>query len=374
MAKPIKQEEKRSVAMKQTKLFSKVPAIFLSLVLALALSPVCAFAETPLSGAGDDANDQTDLGTVTVVFKNETYTDGVQFQGSAEVDLTSTSTMQSCIEDALKQLGWQYNITDTEYGPYLVSVKGLSAGDGGEWAGWCIFLNNWACSKGMASYTVQTNTLADGDVISVEYSCDGGTDVKNIWGNTDTSIEGLSFVDRNANPNHGVLDKNFSPDVYSYTLTFDTSVSSVNLRDFQVANRAFQTRVFTGDTPQNEYRISDSIPVTDGTVITIKHGYADPSSDVATDVTTYTFTVKTETIANFTTGDVNANKTINIVDAQIAYDLASGVYGADYSKFELPGGWTIATVLFAADANNDGEVDAADAFAIQGYALRGAWS
>ena len=360
--------------MKQTKLFSKVPAMFLSLVLSLSLSPVCAFAETPLSGAGDDNNDQTALGTVTVVFKNETYTDGEQLQGSTEVDLTSTSTMQSCIEDALYNLDWSYSITETSYGPYLVSVKGLSAGDGGDWAGWCIFLNNWACSEGMASYTVQANTLADGDVISVEYSCDGGTDVKNIWGNTDTSIEGLSFVDRNANPNHGVLDKNFSPDVYNFTLTFDTSVSSVNLRDFQVANRAFQTRVFTGDTLQNKYRISDSIPVTNGTVITIKHGYADPSSEEATDVTTYTFTVKTETIAKYTTGDVNANETINIVDAQIAYDLASGVYGADYSKFKLPEGWTIATVLFAADANNDGEVDAADAFAIQGYALRGAWS
>ena len=356
--------------MKQTKFFSKATTIFLSLVLALALSPVCAFAESePLSGEGGE----TDLGSVTVVFKNETYVDGEVFSGYATVGFTSESTMQSCIEDALKQLGWQYNITDTEYGPYLASVKGLGNPTGGDWAGWIIFLNNWACSAGMSSYSVANGYLADGDVISVEYSCDGGTDVKNIWGNTDKSIEALSFVDRNANPNHGELDKNFSSDVYEYTLTFDNSVSSVKLKDFQVANRAFQTRVFVNGT-ETPYRISDSIPVSNGTAITIKHGYADPSDSASsTDVKTYTFKVKTETIGTYTAGDVNANKTINIVDAQIAYDLATGEYGLDYSKLQPPTGWSLATVLFAADVNSDGEVDAADAFAIQGYALRGAW-
>lgn len=358
--------------MKQTKFFSKATTIFLSLVLALALSPVCAFAESePLSGEGDE----TGLGSVTVIFKNETYTDGEQFSGYKEVDLTNTSTMQSCLEDALKQLGWQYNITDTGYGPYLASVKGLGNPTGGDWAGWIIFLNNWACSAGMSSYSVANGYLTDGDVISVEYSCDGGTDVKNIWDNTDKTITSLSFVNNDAELSvHGTLDKTFSSDVFDYTLTFDSAITSMEFEGFQVANRAFQTRVFTGNFLQAQYRVSDSIPVTDGTVITIKHGYADPSSpDDSTDVKTYTFTVKIKNIGTYTLGDVNANKKINIVDAQIVYDLATDVYEKDYSKFKLPTGWTIATLLSAADANNDGEVDAADAFAVQGYALRGAW-
>ena len=74
-----------------------------------------------------------------------------------------------------------------------------------------------------------------------------------------------------------------------------------------------------------------------------------------------------------TLGDVNNSGRINIVDAQVAYDLARGAYGANYGSYPLPVGWTVATLFTVADVNADGALDAADAFAIQHYAHTGAW-
>lgn len=56
-------------------------------------------------------------------------------------------------------------------------------------------------------------------------------------------------------------------------------------------------------------------------------------------------------------GDLNLNGKVNIADAQIAYDLACGVY-ADFSQVSMK-------QRLAGDVNNDGALDAADAFAIQ---------
>ena len=61
--------------------------------------------------------------------------------------------------------------------------------------------------------------------------------------------------------------------------------------------------------------------------------------------------------------DVNGNGYLNIVDAQIAYDLAIGGY-TDFSKLALDR-W------IAADVNGSGNVDASDALAIQYLVLAG---
>lgn len=64
-------------------------------------------------------------------------------------------------------------------------------------------------------------------------------------------------------------------------------------------------------------------------------------------------------------GDVNGNGVTNAVDAQIAYDMVVRAYDG---FGELP-----ADAWLAADVNDDGFLDAADAFAIQKAALEG-WS
>ena len=65
-------------------------------------------------------------------------------------------------------------------------------------------------------------------------------------------------------------------------------------------------------------------------------------------------------------GDVNMNGKVNIVDAQLAYDIARAVY-TDFSAVSMEG-------FLKADVNGDASVDAVDAFAIQHFALVGTFS
>ena len=76
----------------------------------------------------------------------------------------------------------------------------------------------------------------------------------------------------------------------------------------------------------------------------------------------------------YVAGDINNNARINIVDAQLCYDLARGNYksGDDpYGAFPLPEGWNTATLIAAVDVTGDGVIAAEDAFAIQYYAHYG---
>ena len=61
-------------------------------------------------------------------------------------------------------------------------------------------------------------------------------------------------------------------------------------------------------------------------------------------------------------GDVSGNGRVNVVDAQLAYDIACNRF-TDYSSIPM-GGW------LAANFNNDFALDASDAFAIQRSCLR----
>ena len=63
---------------------------------------------------------------------------------------------------------------------------------------------------------------------------------------------------------------------------------------------------------------------------------------------------------------MNMNGKVNIVDAQLAYDIARAVY-TDFSAVSMEG-------FLKADVNGDASVDAVDAFAIQHFALVGTFS
>lgn len=70
-------------------------------------------------------------------------------------------------------------------------------------------------------------------------------------------------------------------------------------------------------------------------------------------------------LLGFMLGDVNLNGFVNIVDAQIAYDVANGLYN----------GKEIYSQLFnLSDVNGDWYVDAADAFAIQHFVIYHFWN
>ena len=65
-------------------------------------------------------------------------------------------------------------------------------------------------------------------------------------------------------------------------------------------------------------------------------------------------------------GDINGNGSISVVDAQIAYDMATGKYQSLTNPASM-------NAWLRADVNGDGSLDATDAFAIQSAMLRG-WS
>mgnify|MGYP004530243851 FL=1 len=73
------------------------------------------------------------------------------------------------------------------------------------------------------------------------------------------------------------------------------------------------------------------------------------------------FTLEERVPTSMVRGDANGNGTVNIIDAQIAYDVARGIFD-DFSTLPMLG-W------LSCDMNGDGHVDAADAFAIQAAAL-----
>ena len=78
-------------------------------------------------------------------------------------------------------------------------------------------------------------------------------------------------------------------------------------------------------------------------------------------------------LANALLGDANGNGRVNIVDAQVIYDMGCGRYGVDYANLALPATWTRATLLWAANVNGDDAIDAADAFATQYFVHYGTW-
>lgn len=95
---------------------------------------------------------------------------------------------------------------------------------------------------------------------------------------------------------------------------------------------------------------AEKIAVVDGIAKTAAYPDADTETEIA--------------------GDLNGNGVVNIVDAQIAWDLASG-------KYTLSDSQTDASVdmlhWLMADVNRDEAVDAADARAIQVYVHTGTW-
>lgn len=80
---------------------------------------------------------------------------------------------------------------------------------------------------------------------------------------------------------------------------------------------------------------------------------------------------------NGTLGDVNNSGTINIVDAQIAYDIAANRYAEGEALTSLIACWgngaTLDLIKVYVDVNADGTVDALDARAIQYYVHYGSF-
>ena len=160
-------------------------------------------------------------------------------------------------------------------------MDGLEQFDRGAASGWMGTLNGWFTDKGFASFTVADGTFADGDVITLEYTTNYGSDLTDT---TDVTGE-LKSLGNNA----GDLSPEYKRDVYKYTLTVPKDTTEVSFRP-ESFNRYNNAAIRVGD---KSYRYGDAIPVSEGTQIKIT---STPTSFMSLlglkDRVTYTITVK----------------------------------------------------------------------------------
>ena len=258
----------------KTSKWKRSMALLLSLLMLCGMLPLSALA------AGDS------VGRVRVTVSNNTYplSDGAAWDGDLVVnewvDIDKDSTMMSCIVAALTKYGYTQTGAESNY---ISEIEGLAAFDGGAESGWMGTLNDWFTDTGFGDVSVAKGTLADGDEIAVMYTRNGyGADLGGTWENNDTTVKAVGF-------SAGTVSPAFDKDTHAYTLTLPAGTESVVVTP-TASNKNYQVRTFVGET---EYKRTASVPVTEGTVITVK--CADPAWPTMNDkpeaAQVYTFTV-----------------------------------------------------------------------------------
>ena len=264
----------------------RIVSLFLALVMALSLIPTTVWAEVA-------EGSESSLGSVHVIVENTTYTD-VQYDEmkgtlvDTDVTLTADATMMSCVDSALSAAG--YTAVGADKGYISEITKGdaaLGQFDGSQGSGWMGTLNDWFTNRGFTEFTVADGKLADGDQIRVMFTLNGGADIGGNWTTMDdTSLTALSF-------SAGKLAPEFDKGTTSYTLELTEGVEQVTVAA-SAANKQNQVYLSVGET---SYRRTASIPVADGTVLTIRCGDAQEASGEgenatpAVTPTTYTVTM-----------------------------------------------------------------------------------
>ena len=264
----------------------RIVSLFLALVMALSLIPTTVWAEVA-------EGSESSLGSVHVIVENTTYTD-VQYDEmkgtlvDTDVTLTADATMMSCVDSALSAVGYTAVGADKGYISEITKDDAaLGQFDGSQGGGWMGTLNDWFTNRGFKEFTVADGTLANGDQIRVMYTCNLGADIGGNWTTmNDTSLTALSF-------SAGKLAPEFDKGTTSYTLELTEGVEQVTVAA-SAANKQNQVYLSVGET---SYRRTASIPVADGTVLTIRCGDAQEASGEgenatpAVTPTTYTVTM-----------------------------------------------------------------------------------
>lgn len=228
----------------------RIVSLLLALVMVLSLVPTTVWA----------AEDHD--GQVRVIVENTTYAkaDGAAWDGTLVdkwVDLVPGSSMMDCIVSALGS----YSQTGADSG-YITEINGLTAGDGGAASGWMGTLNDWFTNVGFADIKAGDKLFA-GDVIRVMYTVNGyGADIGGDWNTqSDTSLAALSFSE-------GVLTPDFASDKTAYTLTLPQGVTGIRMTA-TASNKNNQVYLSADGT---DYRRVETVPVHNGTVLTIRCG------------------------------------------------------------------------------------------------------
>lgn len=279
----------------------------------------------------------TRIGRVRVVVENTTFLTPVNGKEPAWtgtlvdewVDLMSDSTMMSCVVAALSAKGYTQKGAESNY---ISDINGLAEFHGGSMSGWMGSLNDWFTNEGFGAYTAASGKLAADDEIRIQYTSNGyGEDLGQIWGNTDKTIKDITV-------SAGDLLPAFDKNTHSYRLTIDDKTDSVVITP-TASNKTFQVRTSVDGT---EYKRTKSIPVTDGTVITIKCGTAgwptitDASAQVYTinvvrekAETQETVTIRSQMVDGYLHGITTTAVASNLAESYGYADSVKGVSALD---------------------------------------------
>ncbi len=180
--------------------------------------------------------------TVYVTVENTTHSGGAWTGVLVEdqpVTVPTGSTVGVAIEKAMTAAvnGTQdYTITGISSG-YISAINGLAAGSPSPMSGWMVLVNDWFINMG-----VGVNTLADGDIVQVCFSVEGGPDLGGSWGNNTKTLTGLAFTNASGS-SLGSLSPTFAADVTAYTLTLPEGTTSLKVVP-TATNKNFQVRTY----------------------------------------------------------------------------------------------------------------------------------
>lgn len=231
------------------------------------------------------------------------------------MDLAPGSSMMDCIVSALGT----YSQTGAESG-YISEINGLSAGDGGEASGWMGTLNDWFTNVGFKDIKAGDKLFA-GDIIRVMYTTKGyGADIGGDWNTqSDTSLAALSFSE-------GVLTPDFASDKTAYTLTLPQGVTGIRMTA-TASNKNNQVYLTADGT---DYRRVETVPVHNGTVLTIRCGDKAAATEWSPAITPTTYTVTVSQEGDAPQGDMDVSFK-GLHNAQLAdikvYTYTDGVKG-----------------------------------------------
>lgn len=217
------------------------------------------------------------------------------------VEIQKGDTVVDVIERACNENDLEIDITGREDSRYIKSIAGLGEFDRGAGSGWMGTLNGWFTDKGLGAFEVQS-----GDVITVEYTLDRGSDL------TDTKDK--TGEAKSLGHSAGRLSPEYKRDVYEYDLILSEGTEEVSFTPDMV-NRYNKVKISADG---KDYRYGAKIPVQEGTEIRITStGAAAVSlSDVLNKATgaTYVLTVKYEKDEP-EQPDQEVEKVIELIDA-----------------------------------------------------------
>ncbi len=263
----------------------RIISMLLALCLVIGLCPTYA-------GAAEDAP-----GKVRVIVENTTFLEPVtDFDGNTVspawtdtlldtwVELAADSTVGSCVASAVTGEG--HTITGADSG-YISEIKGLKEFDGGTQSGWMVTVNDWFINAGVNDFSVSEGNLEAGDEIRMMYTCSMGEDLGGSFSSTDRRLTGLTF-------SVGELDATFDPDEYGYALTVPAGTTALTVTPTAM-NKNYQVRIRLNDDTDTWYKRTDTIPVSNGTMIHVVCGHPDwPSMNASSGPSIYSIMVKME--------------------------------------------------------------------------------